>query len=126
MEITVQMCSNIPIIKSPMYGMEPDSKYGWIMKERKEREKAGKSIQSIFLSVQQIESLGIRDYNNDGFEEIITQNAIFLEDAHIYIGSLYTVYRPGNLSSKPASIFILDRYGISSREVHYGSCNSQS
>lgn len=94
---------------------EPESKYSFLMKDRKEREKAGKSIPSIFLTVPVIENLGVKDYDNDGLKEIITQNAVFLEDAHIYIGSLYTLYRPGKLTGRPDKVFMLDRYGISSR-----------
>jgi hypothetical protein len=110
-------------LELPDYGISymkrfaSDSKYKWIMTERKEREKAGKSIPSIFLSIQEIENLGIRDYDGDGFKEIITQNSILLEDSHIYIGSLYTVYRPESLMNRPDKTFILDRYGISSRLI---------
>ena len=96
---------------------ESDSKYSWIMTERKKMEEAGKSIPSIFLAVLGIENLGIQDYDNDGFKEIFTQNAILLEDDHIYIGSLYTVYRPENFAGRPDKIFMLDRYGISSRII---------
>lgn len=94
-----------------------DSKYSFIMTERKKRDKTGKSIPSIFLDVLEIENLGIKDYDNDGLKEIITQNAIFLEDNNIYIGSLYTIYRPKNLIGRPDKIFMLDRYGISSRII---------
>ncbi|HEY5584682.1 MAG TPA: hypothetical protein VIK78_09350 [Ruminiclostridium sp.] len=87
------------------------------MTERKKREKEGKSIPSFFLDVVKIENLGIKYYDNDGFKEIITQNVISLEDNHIYIGSLYTIYKLKKLIGRPDKIFMLDRYGISSRII---------
>ena len=110
-------------LELPGYGISyvkkftSDSKYHWTMTERKEKEKTGKSIPSILLSIQEIENLGVRDFDDDGYREVITQNSIYLEDSHIYIGSLYTVYKPENLASRTDKIFMLDRYGISSRII---------
>lgn len=70
------------------------------------------------LFLPDVENLVIQDYDEDGLKEIITQNSIRLGDSHIYIGSLYTVYRPENLRSGPDKIFMLDRYGIPSRLIN--------